>query len=404
MEEKLEDKSLLHERIYNAESVGIGHPDKICDLISDTILDEALKQDPTSHIACEVVAMNNLIVVGGEIRTNAIINVQECVWKVIIPLGYDYHTFTIISNLNTQSDEINAKVDKTKKELNLKNPVFTKGSVGAGDQGITTGYATQEGDIFNIKDHNYLPLESLFANEVLRYLQEHINNKDRIYSDYLLYDQKSQIELIKDFENKTLIFKKVILALQHKRLNDKEYKSLIESIKTDVVAFFKERFGIELNEDIVKINEGGSFILGGPQGDSGLTGRKLVVDNYGPNIAIGGGAFSGKDYTKVDRSGAYVCRWIAKSLVANKLCDEAKVYLAFEIGQTKPDNIYIETKNAKINDKKLYKLIEDNFEKLDLASLINDLQLARPIYSKFNKYGHFSNKNAPWEKVKKLKI
>lgn len=372
-----------------AESVGIGHPDKICDAISDAVLDEALKQDPKAHVACETVAMNNLIIVGGEINTSALINVAECVWSVIIPLGYDYHEFTIISNLNQQSAEINAKVSKEDEE------------VGAGDQGIVIGYATSEGSQFGIKNHNYLPLESVFANGLMKYLQDKVRNKSAVYSDSLGFDAKTLITVLKDNKTNKATISRVILSLQHKELNKKDYKALLNSIKLDAISYFKEVHDIEVAEENVFVNEAGTFILGGPKADSGLTGRKIVVDAYGPSINVGGGAFSGKDASKVDRSGAYLARWIAKSLVAGKYCTSAKVTFTYEIGSPTPTYIKLDVSNAKPGID-LEALIKKNFDNLDLHKNIVALGLTKPIFSKFDNYSHFSNKDAPWEKVKKL--
>lgn len=380
------------QKIYSAESVGIGHPDKICDQISDAILDEALKQDANSHVACEVAAMNRLIVVGGEIKTNAIINVQKCVWDVIKPLGYDEHFFTIISNLNVQSNEINERVSANH-------------TINAGDQGITIGYATNEyekyfGSTSSWTFFNFLPIEIVLANSIVNTLNYHALKKDLPFAKYLKFDTKSQIELTKD--NNQIIVKKLILALQHEPFPSEysitEWK---QDVLNFVVCYYKKQCGLILDKNTIEIND---FTIGGPVGDSGLTGRKLVVDNYGPDITIGGGAFSGKDFSKVDRSGAYIARWIAKNIVANHLADKCLVQLAWEIGKPEPDNIFIETYGSnKIAMNKIYELVFKNFNQLNLDALIKQLSLSEMNFIITAKQGHFTDINYPWEKIIELK-
>lgn len=386
--------------IYSAESVGKGHPDKICDQISDKILDEALKQDKNSHIACEVAAMNRLIVVGGEIKTDATINVQKCVWDVIKPLGYDEHFFTIISNLNQQSGEIDAKVEKANIE-----------DVGAGDQGITTGYATNETEKYKVRNGNYLPLEAYLASYILQRIEDVRINPNDYWTYYILADTKSQIELIKDKNSYQI--KKIILAIQHRPFNEETRKELNtayivtpDEFKKQVKNFTKRvlaQINVNIDENIISVNGYGEFTIGGPVGDSGLTGRKLVVDNYGPSIQIGGGAFSGKDASKVDRSGAYICRWIAKNIVANNLADKCFIQLAWEIGATQPDNLYINTYGTeKVSIEAIRKLIYEKFYDLKLGKLLNALSLRTAIYSDTSTYGHFKESDKPWERIIKF--
>lgn len=379
-----------NKEIFSAESVGKGHPDKMCDQISDRILDEALSQDKNSHVACEVCAMNRLIVVGGEIRTNATINVQKCVWDVIKPLGYDEHFFTIISNLNQQSQEIADKVDKANAE-----------DIGAGDQGITTGYATNETNVYGVKGGNYLPLEAYLAKYLLEELEKRRVKPESGWDKHLLADMKSQVELFKDETGYEI--KKIVLAIQHSPIDGD-----LNAWKQEIANFVLEKLsaiGVSVKDDVkISINGYGEFTVGGPVGDSGLTGRKLVVDNYGPSIAIGGGAFSGKDPSKVDRSGAYICRWIAKSVVASKLADKCFVQLDWEIGATRPDNIYVNTYGTeKLDSAELLALIKAKFFDLKLGKLVHTLDLFRPIYSKTAVYGHFKDNKMPWEKPINLK-
>ncbi len=365
--------------ILLAESVGKGHPDKICDQISDHILDACLKIDPESRVACEVMAANTLIVVSGEITTKANINVENEVWKVIKPLGYDENTFTIICNINKQSTDIAKKVNK-------------QGAIyGAGDQGITYGYATNE-------TKNFLPIQYDIANALLKKLEDIRVNKK---IDHIKSDMKSLVEIHKYKDEFKL--KKIILAIQHEKFNNtKEKEVWTKSIKQEVHNVLKI-YKLSINNDLINVNQGGDFIIGGPIGDTGLTGRKLQVDTYGTMTKHGGGAFSGKDYTKVDRTGAYLARWIAKNIVYNKLADKCEIGLAWEIGNEYPDDIIINTFNtSSLSYQTLKNLILKNFYGLNLTKIIEVLNLKEPIYSKTSVYGHFGNNRFSWEKTFKF--
>lgn len=364
------------DEILVAESVGKGHPDKICDQIADTILDACLTQDKNSRVACEVMASNRLIVVGGEISTTANYNVEDCVWKVLIPLGYHKGDFTIIDNIHQQSPDISKKVNKT------------DGTFGAGDQGITYGYATNE-------TKNYLPIAYDIANELLRQLD---NARTNAHIPFLSADMKSQVELYKvgNFYN----VKRIILAVQHDvfpTLTDKEqWRNIIQSLVHKVLGMYS----LECGDNQIFINAGGDFIIGGPIGDTGLTGRKLQVDTYGPEARHGGGALSGKDYTKVDRSGAYLARWIAKNVVYNKLAKKCEIGLAWEIGNPCPDELMIDCFGTNtIPIKEIRRLIMKNFFGLNINYVVNMLSLDKPIYAPTSVYGHFSNPKFAWEKV-----
>lgn len=363
-----------------AESVGKGHPDKICDQIADAILDQCLAQDRYSHVACEVMASNRLIIVGGEINTTANYNVEQAVWTVLLPLGYKKGDFTIINNIHQQSPEINAKVSKD------------GGLFGAGDQGITYGYATDETE-------NYLPIQVNIANRIMEYLETLRLNAKILY---LRADMKDLVEL--SVSDKEIAVKRIILAIQHQPFESDILKQTWkEQIKTAISKLIQDEFQLPCQPNNVFVNMGGDFALGGPEADTGLTGRKLECDSYGTVIAHGGGAFSGKDYTKVDRTGAYLARYVAKNLVYNELCDKCQIGLVWEIGSPTPDLVMIDcfgTNRRSIEDIK--KIIYKNFWDLNLNQIVWMLGLDRPIYLSNSCYGHFTNQEAPWERTFKF--
>ncbi len=358
--------------LVTSESVGAGHPDKICDQISDLVLDECLKQDPNSRVACEVFASNRLIVIGGEITTKAYVDVVKCAWDVLLPLGYNENDFTIISNVNKQSADISQAVNK--KEL------------AAGDQGIVFGYATNE-------TKEYLPLTIVLANELVFELEKlRKSNKHK----WIKSDMKSQVTI--DYTNpKKPIIDTMLISVQHdEKVSNKEIQKVVGKLMDNVASKYK------LNKDFKKIiNPSGKFIIGGPIGDTGLTGRKIIVDTYGGIARHGGGAFSGKDYTKVDRSGAYFARYIAKNIVAAGLADKCEIQLAFAIGISKPVAFFIETFNTnKVDMEIIYKLVNKHFD-WTVNEFVNKLELKKPIYSKTSVYGHFGKniKECTWEKT-----
>ena len=362
-------------KLITSESVGPGHPDKICDQISDLVLDECLKQDKNSRVACEVFASNRLIVIGGEITTKAYVDVVQCAWSVLKPLGYTENDFTIMSNINKQSPEIANKV-------NLASEKF-----GAGDQGIVFGYACNE-------TKQLLPLTYVMSNEILETLFNMIKAK-KIKG--IKFDMKSQITI--DFSNeKTPILDTVVLSVQHDA--NMSLKTLSKTLKEKIILPIVKKY--KLNENFsCFVNHGGSFVVGGPIGDTGLTGRKIIVDSYGSIAHHGGGAFSGKDYTKVDRTGCYFARYIAKNIVAAKLAKKAEVQLSYYIGATKPLSIYIDTFNTNLIDlEKIYQSVEKSFN-FDLYNIVETLKLREPNYSKTSVFGHFT-KNFTWEKLDKV--
>lgn len=366
--------------LFTSESVGPGHPDKICDQISDAILDACLKQDPKSKVACEVFASNRLIIIGGEISTTGYVDVVKIAWDVLMPLGYNESDFTIISNINTQSDDINqAVVNKLTNEIT------------AGDQGIVFGYATNE-----TKD--YMPLAITLAHESMRILNSKVKSKANV-NNLIKYDMKSQVTL--DYTDPLNIkIDSFLISVQHDEKVDNEYiYNFVKPIMLDIANKYK------LNNDFrIIINPSGKFTIGGPIGDTGLTGRKIIADTYGGYARHGGGAFSGKDPSKVDRSGSYFARYIAKNVVAAGLADKCEIQLSFGIGLSEPLSIYIDTfGTSKYSQNQLLSAIKKTF-KFKVNDFLNDLNLFRPIYSQTSVYGHFgSNRNElPWEQLNKV--
>lgn len=361
-----------------SESVGIGHPDKICDQIADSILDSCLKLDPNSHVACEVFASNHLIVIGGEITTKGYVDVVKTAWDVLKPLGYGECDFTILSNINRQSTDIAKLVDMTSKV------------VAAGDQGIVFGYATNETD-------SYMPLPITLANALCYEVEKLIKSKKLPGAKF---DMKSQVCI--DYQNnKPISIDSMLMSIQH------EQKANVNNIRKTVInsVMIPLAKKYRMNTSFKKfVNEAGDFIIGGPFGDTGLTGRKIIVDTYGGAAKHGGGAFSGKDYTKVDRTGAYFARYIAKNVVAAKLSERCEVQLSFNIGSPKPYSIFIDTfGTAKFSDEKILNAINKTFD-FDLNSIIKKFNMKTNIYKNLSVYGHFGRQNLdlPWEKLDKV--
>ncbi|MGL4647584.1 MAG: methionine adenosyltransferase [Mycoplasmoidaceae bacterium] len=367
----------MYKKLITSESVAKGHPDKICDQISDKILDNCLKVDEFSRVACEVLASNRLIVIGGEITTKAYVDVVKCAWEVLKPLGYTENDFTIISNVNSQSLDISQSVSK-------KND-----QIGAGDQGMVYGYACNETKAL-------MPLPITLAHELLMALEETIK-KEKI--TWLKHDAKSQVTI--DYSDpRSLKIHQMLISVQHsEKYSKKALNQVISKIMDDVAKKY------HLNLDFEKIiNPSGKFIIGGPIGDTGLTGRKIIVDTYGGYSKHGGGAFSGKDATKVDRSGSYYARYIAKHIVAAKLADQCEIQIAFAIGKEKPVAFYIDTfKTNKLEEKEILAIINQVFE-LDVKSMIDNLNLRKPIFFKTAVYGHFGRdeKSFKWEQLDRI--
>lgn len=363
-------------KYITSESVTEGHPDKVCDKISDKILDSALQQDKDSKMAVECTIKDNLVFIYGECNTKAKLNYKKIVKEVIKDIGYDY------------LPEIIVKVSKQSKEINT---AVTQELTGAGDQGIMFGYATNE-------TKEYMPLPSLLANKITIELSK-LRKKDK--KTPLLPDGKSQVtvEYIADMPKR---IDTIIISTQHlKTISQEELK---DYIITNIINKVIPKKYIDKKTNIL-INPSGSFILGGPFADSGTTGRKIVVDSYGGSAKVGGGCYSSKDPTKVDRSAAYYTRYVAKNIVHNKLCDKCEIGVSYAIGIPNPISINIETFNTnKVSLEEIYNFINNHFN-FSVDNIIKELDLKRPIYYQTASYGHFGRTDIdlPWEKVKEFK-
>ncbi|MDW2911671.1 methionine adenosyltransferase [Mesomycoplasma ovipneumoniae] len=350
-------------KISVAESVGKGHPDKICDQIADSILDKLLAQDENSRVAIEVMASNRLIIIGGEISTNGYVDFIKTAWEILFEIGYTENDFTIISNVNNQSKEISSLVNRS------------QNSLGAGDQSIVYGFATNE-------TKNFMPLGQSLAHTLVQKAEFYRKNGQFLQA---LADMKSQVEVVYDQNSRPKITK-MLMSIQHlKNYDQSRFRDFV--LNKIMIPTAKEH---GLNSDFkIFINQAGEFTIGGPIGDSGLTGRKIIMDSYGDAAHHGGGAFSGKDYTKVDRSGAYIARYIAKNLVAANLADEIEIQLSYQIGSEFPDLVNITyVKNPKFSTDQISQIIRDVFD-LRLANLVSQLGLSKPIYQNLAVYGHF---------------
>lgn len=381
----------MHKHIFTSESVTEGHPDKICDQISDAVLDEVLKQDIKGRVACEVLVSTNLVVIAGEITTKAKIDPEEISRKVLKDIGYtdaewgiDYKTCKILNFLNPQSPDIAQGV--------LKKHDDPYETIGAGDQGMMFGFACKE-------TPEFMPLPINLSHKIVQRLTEARKNKE---IPWLRPDGKSQVS-VEYLNNKPHRITAIVVSTQHK---DKlSHKEIEKEIKEKIV---KPVLPPDIQKDDIKyfINPSGRFVCGGPKADAGLTGRKIIVDTYGGYARHGGGCFSGKDPTKVDRSGAYIARFVAKNLVANNLAERAEVQVAYAIGVSKPVSVLIDTfGTSKIPENRLVEIVNSNFD-LRPAAIIDELNLRSPIYKQVAAYGHFGRNelDLPWEKVIKLKV
>ncbi|MDW2834774.1 methionine adenosyltransferase [Mesomycoplasma ovipneumoniae] len=362
-------------KISVAESVGKGHPDKICDQIADSILDKLLDQDENSRVAIEVMASNRLIIIGGEISTTGYVDFVKTAWEILFEIGYTENDFTIISNVNNQSKEISSLVNRS------------QNSLGAGDQSIVYGFATNE-------TKNFMPLGQSLAHSLVQKAEFYRKNGQFLEA---LADMKSQVEVVYDQNNQPKITK-MLMSIQH--LKNYDQNRFRDFVLNKIMIPTANDYG--LNSDFKTfINQAGEFTIGGPIGDSGLTGRKIIIDSYGDAAHHGGGAFSGKDYTKVDRSGAYIARYIAKNLVASNLADEIEIQLSYQIGSEFPDLVNITyVKNPKFSTDQISQIIRDVFD-LRLANLVSRLGLKKPIYQNLAVYGHFGREdlNLSFEKT-----
>ena len=380
--------------LFTSESVTEGHPDKICDQISDSILDALLAQDPMSRVACETAITTGLVLVMGEITTSAQVDFQSIIRNTINEIGYDDSakgfdgsTCGVMVSIDKQSADIALGVDKA---LESKLTDTELDAIGAGDQGMMFGYATNETD-------EYMPYPIYLAHLLTHQLTK-VRKDGTLH--YLRPDGKSQVTVEYDKEGKPVRIDAVVISSQHSA--DISWEQIQKDIRTYVI---DPILPAELLDDDTKIyiNPTGRFVIGGPNGDSGVTGRKIIVDTYGGWARHGGGAFSGKDPTKVDRSAAYAARYVAKNLVAAGLCDRAEIQLSYAIGVASPTSVRIDTfGTGKLPDEKLADIISENFD-LRPAGIIQMLDLRRPIYKETAAYGHFGRNDLdlPGEKTDK---
>ena len=379
-------------KLFTSESVTEGHPDKLCDFISDSVLDACLEQDANSRVACETVAGKGKIIVTGEITTKANINVEEIVRNAIKEIGYnnsktdiDYRTCEVLVNLSKQSPDIALGVDKSLEDKEGDNLE----SEGAGDQGLMFGYATDETEA-------YMPMPIYLAHRLAKKLTEVRKQKE---IPYLRPDGKVQVTVEYDENERPVRVDTVVVSTQHTEETDLEI--LKRDIKEKVIFAIIPK---ELLDKATKfyINPTGRFVIGGPLGDSGLTGRKIIVDTYGGYSRHGGGAFSGKDPTKVDRSASYMARYIAKNVVANGYANRCEIQLAYAIGVAKPVSILVNTfGTGKIPEEEIENKIQKTFD-LTPRGIIETLDLRRPIFKQTTNYGHFGKDNLPWEQIIKF--
>lgn len=385
-------------RFFTSESVTEGHPDKMCDAISDALLDELLKQDPMSRVACETVTTTGLVMVMGEITSNAYVDIQKVVRDTIREIGYtnaeygfDADTCGVLTVIDEQSADIAMGVNKAleAKEHNLSDEEIE--AIGAGDQGMMFGYATNETE-------TYMPYPIELAHKLALQLTK--VRKDGILP-YLRPDGKTQVTVEYDEKDKPFRLDAIVLSTQH----DPDITQ--EQIQLDIKKYvFDEILSGEMVDENTKfyINPTGRFVIGGPHGDSGLTGRKIIVDTYGGYARHGGGAFSGKDCTKVDRSASYAARYAAKNIVATGLAEKCEVQLSYAIGVAQPTSIMVDTfGTGKLSDERITEIVKENFD-FRPAGIIKELTLRRPIYRQTAAYGHFgrADLDLPWERLDKV--
>ncbi len=384
-------------KLFTSESVTEGHPDKMADQISDAVLDAIMEKDPNGRVACETFVTTGLVLVGGEISTSCYVDIPKLVRETVKEIGYvrakygfDYATCSVLTSIDEQSEDIALGVDKAleAKEGQMEDSQIE--AIGAGDQGMMFGYATNETE-------EYMPLPISLAHKLTKNLTE---VRKSCELDYLLPDGKSQVTV--EYEDgKPVRIDTIVISTQHKPEVTLEQirKDVIEKVILPVVPK-------EMLDENTKyfINPTGRFVVGGPQGDAGLTGRKIIVDTYGGMARHGGGAFSGKDCTKVDRSAAYAARYVAKNLVAAGVADKCEIQLAYAIGVAKPVSISVDTfGTGKVAEDKITEVVNKLFD-LRPAGIINNLQLRRPIYKQTAAYGHFGRTDIelPWEKLDRV--
>ena len=393
----------MEKRLFTSESVTEGHPDKMCDAISDAILDALLEQDPMSRVACETATTTGLVLVMGEITTSAYVDIQKIVRETVREIGYDRakygfdcDTCGVITAIDEQSKDIALGVDKALEAKEAAESDMSEeelNSIGAGDQGMMFGFATNETE-------EYMPYSISMAHRLARRLTEVRKNGTL---NYLRPDGKTQVTVEYDENDKPVRLDAVVLSTQH----DENVSQ--EQIHADIKRYvFDEIIPAHMVDENTKffINPTGRFVIGGPQGDSGLTGRKIIVDSYGGYARHGGGAFSGKDCTKVDRSAAYAARYVAKNIVSAGLADKCEIQLSYAIGVAHPTSIMVETfGTGKLSDDALVQIIRSKFD-LRPAGIIKMLDLRRPIYKQTAAYGHFGRNDLdlPWERLDKVEL
>ena len=389
----------MQKRLFTSESVTEGHPDKICDQISDAVLDALLEQDPMSRVACETAITTGLVLVMGEITTNGYVDIQKIVRDTIREIGYDRsdygfdaNTCGVVVALDEQSKDIAMGVDSS---LEVKENVAKDEdlSIGAGDQGMMFGYASNETE-------EYMPYPISLAHKLTRQLTK--VRKDGVLN-YLRPDGKSQVTVEYDEEGRPIHLNAVVLSTQH------DDNVTIKQLRKDVKKYVLDPvLPAEMVDENTKffINPTGRFVIGGPNGDSGVTGRKIIVDTYGGYARHGGGAFSGKDCTKVDRSASYAARYVAKNIVAAGLADKCEIQLSYAIGVAEPTSIAVDTfGTGKLTEDEMVAMIRKHFD-LRPAGIIKMLDLRRPIYKQTAAYGHFGRNDLdlPWEKLDKVEV
>ena len=388
----------MEKLLFTSESVTEGHPDKMCDAISDAILDALLEQDPMSRVACETATTTGMVLVMGEITTKAYVDIQKIVRDTVREIGYtrgkygfDADTCGVITAIDEQSGDIAMGVDKALEAKEHKMTDDQIEAIGAGDQGMMFGFATNETE-------EYMPYPIALAHKLARQLTK--IRKDGTLS-YLRPDGKTQVTVEYDENGKPARLDAVVLSTQHDP--DITQEQIHEDIKKHVFDVILPKELVDENTKFF-VNPTGRFVIGGPHGDSGLTGRKIIVDTYGGYARHGGGAFSGKDCTKVDRSAAYAARYAAKNIVAAGLADKCEIQLSYAIGVAQPTSVMVDTfGTGKLSDEKITEIVRENFD-LRPAGIIKMLDLRRPIYKQTAAYGHFGRNDLdlPWEKLDKV--
>ena len=387
---------MLFKKIFTSESVTEGHPDKLCDQVSDAILDAVLAQDPTAHVACETTATTGIVTVMGEMTTNCFVDVQEIVRDTVKGIGYngadscfDYRTCAVLSALHEQSPDIAMGVNDAVEHRSGTGDAYDR--IGAGDQGMMFGFACRE-------TKELMPAPITFAHELTRKLAEVRKNGT---VPFLGPDGKSQVSVRYDENGQPEYFDTIVISTQH--LDSASLKDVREAVVEEVIKTSLPKRLLK-PETKIYVNPTGRFVIGGPQGDTGLTGRKIIVDTYGGYARHGGGAFSGKDPTKVDRSGAYMARYIAKNLVAAGLADRCELQLAYAIGVAQPVAVFVDSfGTGKLDDEKIAKIVMENFD-MRPAAMIDHLGLRAPIYKQTAAYGHMGRPDLdlPWERLNKV--